>query len=100
MEDAGPVVDVLRPERLVEAVLAAQSRYIGWSCALAQYLQDGVAGNQVDEQKNQRNHQPDDRKREHEAGEGLLHGLASNDKPASRDQGAGADRFPGPGIGI
>jgi hypothetical protein len=40
-------------------------------------MQDGVAGDQVNEQKDQRNHQPYDWKGEREAGEDLLHGLES-----------------------
>jgi hypothetical protein len=73
VQDAGPVVQVLRQERQIEAVLVAQGR-CRLACALAQHLQNGVAGDQVNEQKDQRNHQPDDRKRESETGENLLHG--------------------------
>jgi hypothetical protein len=42
----------------------------------------------VNEQKDQRNHQPDDRNGEHEAGEDLLHGLLStiNQGSGVRDQ--------------
>ena len=86
VQDAVPVVEVLRPERQVEAVLVAQGADVGWRCALAEHLQNGVAGNQVNEQKDQRNHQPDDGKGEREAGEDLLHGLNStiNQRPRLR----------------
>jgi hypothetical protein len=53
------------------------SRYIGWSCALAQRMQDRVAGDQVNQQKDQRNHQSDDGNGENEASEGLHHRLDS-----------------------
>ena len=68
-----PVVQILPAQRLVEAVLVAQRIDVGGRCALAQHLQNGVAGHQVNEQKHQRNHQPHDRKSECEAGENLFH---------------------------
>ena len=43
----------------------------------------------MNEQKDQRNHQPDDRKSEREAGEGLLHGLGTTINQKDRDQGTG-----------
>jgi len=55
----------------------AQGAYIRWSCAIAQHLLNRIAGHQMNEQKNQRDHQPDNRNSKREAGEGLLHGLQS-----------------------
>jgi hypothetical protein len=67
VENSAPVVQVLRPERLIVAVLVAQGADVGRGCALAEHLEDGVAGNQVNEQKNERDHQPDNRKSEKKA---------------------------------
>jgi hypothetical protein len=67
MEDAGPIVEILRQERLIEAVLVAKGSNVGRGCALAEHLQDGIAGNQVNEQKDQGDHQPYDRKSEEQA---------------------------------
>jgi hypothetical protein len=41
------------------------------------HLLDWVAGDQMDEQKDERDHQPDNWNSERETGENLLHGLAS-----------------------
>jgi hypothetical protein len=74
-ESCSPVVEVLLRERLVEVVLVAQRSNVGWSGALAEHLQDGVAGNQMNEQKNQRDHKPDHGNGENEACEDRSHGL-------------------------
>ena len=89
MQDAGPIVQILRTERQVQSILMAEGGDVGRRCAVAEHLLDGVARNQVDEQKDQRHHQPDNRKRECEAGENLLHGLALNDKSGVRGRGSG-----------
>jgi hypothetical protein len=68
----------------------AQGRCIRLRCALAQHLQDRVAGNQVNEQKHQRNHQPDDRDGKNEASENLLHGLESTINQGSGIRGQGS----------
>ena len=86
VQHAVPIMEILPPKRLIEAVLMAQGRQVRVRCALAQHLLDGIAGNQVNEQKHQRDHQPDDGKREGEAGEGLLHGL---DSTINQDIGSG-----------
>ncbi len=77
VQDAVPVVDVLRVEGQIEANIVTLGGYIGRGRALAQHHLNRVAGDQVDEQKDERDHQPDDRNGEHEAGEGLLHSLVS-----------------------
>ena len=90
MQYARPIAQVLLRERQVEEVLVAQSRCIGWSCALAEHLLDGVAGNQVNEQKDQRNNQPYDRKSEREAGEDRLHGAGTTINQGSGFRGHGS----------
>jgi hypothetical protein len=52
----------------------AQRPNVRWRRPLAQHLQDWIAWYQVNQQKNQRNNQPDDRKSKGEARENLLHG--------------------------
>ena len=60
VENALPVVEVLDCEGLVEAVLVAEGGEIGGGCSLAEHLLDGVAGNEMDEQEDERNDYPDD----------------------------------------
>ncbi len=87
VEDAGPIVDVLGPEGLVEAVLVAQGGDVGGGGAFAEHLQDRVAGNEVDEEENQGNHDPDHGEGEEQAGEDLLHGLGSTINQGPERQG-------------
>ena len=47
---------------------------VGGSGSFAKHGLNGIAGNQMNEHKNQRDHQPDDREGENQAGENLLHG--------------------------
>jgi hypothetical protein len=70
----------------VEPILMPQSTYIRWRCTLAEHLQNRVAGNEMNQQKDERNHQPDDGQSEDEAGENLLQGLGTkiNQGPATR----------------
>ena len=75
VQNAGPVVDVLRAQRQIESVLMAQRGQVRGRGAVAQHLQDGIAGDEMNEQEDQRDHQPDNRDGEHEAGEDRLHGL-------------------------
>ncbi len=77
VKDAGPIAQVLLVKGQVEEVLVAQRCRVRGASTIAEHLLNGVAGNQMDEQKDQRNHQPNDGKSEGEAGEDLLHGLAS-----------------------
>ena len=53
----------------------AQGRDVGGRCTFAQHLENGVAGNQVNQQEDQRDNEPDDRDGEDKTGEDLLHGL-------------------------
>src|SRR5580698_5095334 len=77
VQDAIPIVQILSWERLVKVILVAQAVDVSRSCAFAQHLLDRVAWNKVDEQKDQRDHKPDNMQCEDEAGQDLLHGLDS-----------------------
>ena len=68
MQDAGPVADVLRMQRQVEADLVAKRADVGGGGAFAEHHLDGIAGDKMDEQKDQRHHQPDNRKSEQRGG--------------------------------
>ena len=59
--DALPVSDVLLAERGVEAVGVAGGSNIRWRRAFAEHLLDGVSGNEVDKQEDQRHDEPDHR---------------------------------------
>ena len=41
----------------------AGSLYVGYRGAFAEHLQDGIAGDQMDQDEDQRNHQPNYRQR-------------------------------------
>ena len=71
VEDAVPVVGVLLAERSVEAVGVAEGGDVGGSGAFAEHLDDGVAGDEVDEQEDDRDDDPEDRQREEDAADGL-----------------------------
>ena len=60
VEDAVPVVDVLLAERGVEAVGVARGLDVGGGRAFAEHLQDGVSGDEVDQQEDEGDDQPDD----------------------------------------
>ena len=64
MNDAVPVVQILRAKGLIEAVLVPKRVQVGGQSAFAEHLLNRIAGNDVDQQKNQRNDQPDHGKRE------------------------------------
>ena len=59
MEHALPVVEVLLAEREVESVGVAGGGQVGGGSAFAEHLGDGVSGDYVDQEKNERDHQPD-----------------------------------------
>ena len=59
VEDALPVVQVLDGEGLVEAVLVAERGEVGDGCSLAEHLLDGVAGDEMNEQEDERDDDPD-----------------------------------------
>ena len=74
VEDAAPVVEVLRCEREVEAVGVAEGGDVGGGGALAEHLDDGVAGDQVDQEKDDGDDQPEDGQRDEDAADGLGEG--------------------------
>ena len=58
VEDAAPVVGVLLAERRVEAVGVAEGGDVGGGGAFAEHLDDGVAGDEVDEQEDDARRRP------------------------------------------
>ena len=77
VEDVAPLVYVLGLERQVEAVVVAEFCEVYGSCAFAKHELHGIAGNEVNQQKYQRNYQPDNWDGEEKTAENLLHGLVS-----------------------
>jgi hypothetical protein len=71
MDDAVPVTEILGVERSVEAVGVAQGGDVGGGRTLAKHLDDGVAGNEMDQKKDDRNHNPEDGKRDEDAADGF-----------------------------
>ncbi len=67
VEDSAPVVGVLLEERSVEAVGVAQGVDVGGSGAFAEHLDDGVAGNEVNEKEDDGDDDPEHRKGEEDA---------------------------------
>ena len=63
VQHSAPVVQVLLAQRQIESVLMAQRGQIGRRCAFAQHLLHRIARHQVNQQKDQRDHQPDNGKR-------------------------------------
>ena len=60
VQNAIPVMQILLPERSIESVGMPRGRNVSGGRALAQHLQDGIARDKMNEQKNDRHHQPDD----------------------------------------
>ena len=58
LQHAFPVVQILPAEGKIETVGVPGSLYVGYRSSFAQHLQDGVAGDQMDQQEYQRDHQP------------------------------------------
>src|ERR1700744_5663388 len=58
-----PVAEVLMAQRQIESVLMTQGVQIGRRCTFAQHLRHRIAGYEVNQQKDQGNYQPDNRKR-------------------------------------
>ena len=77
VQNTRPVAHILSQERLVQAILMTQGADVCWSCPFSEHLQNGIARYQMDEQKYQRDHQPDNRNGENETCQNLLHGLDS-----------------------
>jgi hypothetical protein len=59
VEDAAPIVKILPAKRDIESVEMASSLDVGGGCAFAEHLKDGIAGDEVDQEKDERNYQPD-----------------------------------------
>ncbi len=60
VENAAPVVEVLRVERGVEAVGVAEGGDVGGGGAFAQHLDDGVAGDEMDQEEDDGDYYPED----------------------------------------
>lgn len=60
MHHAFPIVQVLLPERNVEAIGVTRSRNVSNGRAFTQHLQNGIAGHQMDQQEYNRDHKPED----------------------------------------
>jgi hypothetical protein len=71
VEDAAPVVEVLLGEGGVESVGVAECGDIGGGSSFAQHLDDGVAGNEMDEKEDDGDDDPKNGKRKQDATEGL-----------------------------
>ncbi len=63
VQHAFPVVEVLLAQRDIEAVGVARGLDVGGGSAFAEHLQDRIAGDEVDQKEDQRDHQPDYRQR-------------------------------------
>jgi hypothetical protein len=70
MKDSAPVVGVLLEERSIETVGMAESIDVGNGSSFAEHLDDGVAWNEVNEKKDDRDDNPEDRKCKQDAAEG------------------------------
>ena len=71
MQHAFPIVEILLSERHVEAVGVAGGLDVAGGCAFSQHLLDGIAGDEVDQEKNGRDDEPDDGQRVEQAGKDL-----------------------------
>ena len=60
VENALPVMEVLLSQRLIESVGVACGLDVGRRGAFSEHLQNGIAGNEMNQQKDQRDHEPDD----------------------------------------
>lgn len=67
MQHAGPIADILRAQRSIEPIRVAHSDDVGRRRAFPEHLRDGIAGDKMDEQKNDAYDQPDDREGEEDA---------------------------------
>jgi hypothetical protein len=63
VEQAVQIVGVLLAERRVEPVSVTERRDVRRGGAFAEHLDDGVAGDEVDEKKDDRDHDPENGKR-------------------------------------
>ncbi len=67
MNDAPKVVTILRCEGLVETVGVPEGGDVGGGRTLAEHLHDRIAGDQMNQQEDDRDHQPKDRQRDRDA---------------------------------
>ncbi len=74
VEDSFPVVKILFAERRIEAIGVACGGDVGGWRAFAEHLLNGVAGDEMDEQKDEADHQPNDWERVEDALEKQAHG--------------------------
>jgi hypothetical protein len=58
-------------ERVVEVELMAEGGDVGGGGTFAKHLDDGVAGNEVDEEEDDRDHHPEDGEGDEDAADGL-----------------------------
>jgi hypothetical protein len=64
-------MQILRVEREVEAVGVAEGRCVRGGGAFAEHLSDGVSGDEMDEEKDDRDHHPEDWEGDEDAADGL-----------------------------
>jgi len=82
VEDSVPVVEVLLAEGLVESVGVAEGDDVGGAGTFAEHLLDGVAGDDVDQEKDDGNDQPYDRDGVDETEEERAESAGKPDQPA------------------
>ena len=70
VEETVPVVAVLLAERGVETVGVAEGGDVGGGGAFAEHLDDGVAGDEMDEEEDDGDDDPEDREGDEDAAEG------------------------------
>src|ERR1700737_4323206 len=70
-EETMPVVGVLLAERGVETVGVTEDGDVGGGGAFAEHLDDGVAGNEMDEKKDDGDDDPENRKGQEDAAKRL-----------------------------
>jgi hypothetical protein len=70
VEDAVPVMGVLLTERGVETIGVAESTNVGGGSSFSEHLDDGVAGNEVDKEEDNRHDDPEDWQGEEDASDG------------------------------
>ena len=75
VDDPVPVENVLLPQRQIEPVLMTQGTNVSRGGAFAEHLQNWITWNEVNEQKDQRHDQPDNRECKGKANQNLLHWL-------------------------
>ena len=97
-DDLPGIVAVLRVKRLIESQGVAQLFNLAGNGASAKHLLDRIAGNEVDEQKNQGQNQPKGRQGKQEAMQKMAGHSSADQRSFSRDFGFEVARtgFDGP----